>query len=165
MRRSWSVKPTFRVYIETTVVSYLTGRLSRDLRVAARQEITAEWWARDRERYECFASQLVLDEAGEGDELAAARRLAELKDVTALALTGDALGLAQALVDGGAVPREAGEDAMHIAVAAVNGMHYLLTWNCRHIANANLRNRINDICASAGYDPPVICTPEELLGE
>ena len=152
-----------RVYLETTVISYLTARPSRNLRVVAHQEITADWWTRRRMRFELYVSRLVIDEASAGDAEAAAQRLVTLTGIPRLELTEAASILAEHLVTAAAIPREAIEDALHVAVAAVHGMDYLLTWNCRHIANATMRNRIADVCASAGFEAPVICTPEELL--
>jgi predicted nucleic acid-binding protein len=153
------------VYVETTVFSYLAARPSRDLRVAAHQQITAEWWDSRRHQFVLFVSQLVVEEASAGDPTAAARRGAYLADLTLLELSDTALTLAEKLLADSAVPIAATEDAIHIAVAAVHGMHYLMTWNCKHIANATTRNRIEMACNDAGYDMPIICTPEELLEE
>jgi hypothetical protein len=153
------------VYLETTVLSYLAARPSRDLRVAAHQQITAERWDTRRAQFALFVSQLVVEEASAGDTAAASRRLELLENTTLLELTDTALTLAEKLVADVAVPAAAAEDALHIAVAAVNGMHYLMTWNCKHIANASARDRIEICCNNAGYDMPVICTPEELLEE
>ncbi len=108
-------------------------------------------------------SELVFQEAGAGDEQAARERLEVLDALTLLETTEEALTLARQLVDSHVVPSKAAEDAIHIAVAATNGIEYLVTWNCRHIANAAMRSRIEDVCRSAGYEPPIICTPEELL--
>ena len=152
-----------RVYLETTVVSYAAALPSRDLVVAAHQQITREWMSEHRGSYEIFVSQLVIREASAGDEAAVVRRSAILRGIEALALTDEAAELARALVDRGAVPKRSVEDAVHIAVAAAHGMDYLLTWNCRHIANATMRGRIEAVCRSCGYEPPVICTPEELI--
>ena len=152
-----------RVYLETTVISYLTARPSRNLRVVAHQEITADWWTRRRMRFDLYISRLVIDEASAGDVEAAAGRLVTLEGIPRLEFTESASILAANLVAEAAIPREAIEDALHVAVAAAHGMDYLLTWNCRHIANATMRNRIADVCAASGFDAPVICTPEELL--
>jgi hypothetical protein len=152
-----------RVYLETTVVSYLTARPSRDLRIAAHQQATSEWWTTRRDQFDVYISQLVLEKAAVGDEDAATRRLEQVEGLSLLALTDACFELTEKLVTDGAVPQEAQEDALHIAVAAVHGMDYLLTWNCRHIANATMRGRIQATCFDAGYDAPVICTPEELL--
>lgn len=152
-----------RVYLETTVISYLTARPSRNLRVMAHQEITADWWIRRRMLFELYVSRLVVDEAAAGDFEAAARRLVTLTGIPLLELTESTATLAANLVTEAVIPREAAEDALHVAVAAAHGMDYLLTWNYRHIANATMRNRIADVCAAAGFEAPVICTPEELL--
>lgn len=152
-----------KVYVETTVVSFLTARPSRNLRVAAHQEITADWWAHRRATFDLYVSQLVVHEAAAGDASAAQQRLSVLREIQKLELTSAVLQLAAQLVTDAAIPRDAGEDALHVAVATVHGMDYLLTWNCRHIANASMRNRIVETCARSGYEAPVICTPEELL--
>jgi len=152
-----------RVYLETSVISYLAALPSRDLVVAAHQQITREWMAEHRDSYHIFVSQLVVREAAAGDENAVKRRLAILQGLELLALTDDAADLARALIVRGAVPRQSVEDSLHIAVAAAHGMDYLLTWNCRHIANATMRSRIVSVCRSCGYEPPIICTPEELI--
>ena len=123
-----------RLYLETSVISYLGARLSRDLRVAAHQEITAEWWQRRRGAFDLFVSQLVVDEASAGDPVAAARRMGFLEGLPVLSANDAAQALALALVDDLAVPREALEDALHIAIAAVHGLDYMLSWNCKHIA-------------------------------
>ena len=151
------------VYIETTIVSYLAARSSRDLRVAAHQEITLDWWTRRRHQFKLYVSQLVVDEAERGDPVVATRRVGQLAGIPKLALTRGALVLAQRFVSQSAIPREASEDALHIAIAAVHGVDYLLTWNCRHIANATIRTRIQELSLDSGYEAPVICTPEELL--
>ena len=152
------------VYIETSIVSYLTARPSRDLLVAAHQQLTVAWWDQQRPHYELFTSQVVLAEARAGDPEAAQRRLAVLERLPLLDVTDAAITLAAALVSGQALPAQAAQDALHLAVACVHGMEYLLTWNCAHLANARLRSRIEQICREAGYVPPIICTPEELEG-
>lgn len=154
-----------KVYIETTIISYLIAKPSRDLLVAAHQQVTREWWERRRPRFDLFASKLVLDEAGAGDAEAADERLRELTGVRLLGITRDAVALAEALVRGGALPKKAQADGLHIAVTAIHRMTYLLTWNCRHLANAEARPALTSICASRGYDLPLICTPEELMGD
>lgn len=154
-----------KVYIETTIVSYVTARSSRDLIIAAHQQITQEWWNDRRVEFELFISQLVIQEAAAGDVEGARKRLEILNVFPLLELKPESLLLARALLDKGSLPEKAAEDALHIAVATVHGMDYLLTWNCKHIANAATRNRIEAICREEGYEPPVICTPEELLGD
>ena len=155
-------KPT--VYIETSIVSSLTARPSRDLLVAAHQQRTVVWWDEQRTRYELFTSQVVLAEARAGDPDAAQRRLAVRERLPLLDVTDAAVALATMLITGQALPAQAAQDALHLAVACVHGMQYLLTWHCMHLANARLRSRIEQVCREAGYMPPIICTPEELEG-
>ena len=152
-----------KAYIETTVVSYLTAWPSRDVVMAGHQQITRDWWRNAADRFELVASQLVVDEAGAGDADAARDRLTALAPVTLLDATDEALELAQQLIAAGAIPEKAAEDAAHIAIAVTNGVDFLVTWNCRHIANASMRSQIEMVCRNAGYEPPVICTPDELL--
>lgn len=128
-----------RVYIETSLLSYLTSWRSRDLVQAAHQEVTQEWWE-GRERFELFVSEAVLLEAA----------------------TAEAQALASSLLRAAAMPAKAAVDAAHIAIATVHGMNFLLTWNCTHIANAVMRESIESVCRRAGFRPPIICTPEEL---
>jgi predicted nucleic acid-binding protein len=153
-----------RLYLETTVPSYLTAWPSRDLIRASHQQITREWWESRRADFEVFISQLVLDEAAAGDPAAARERLAALKDLPQLDITDDVAALAGALVEALALPAKASTDAAHIALAAVHGMHFLLTWNCTHIANAEMAVAIAKVCQEHGFTAPVICTPEELMG-
>ena len=155
------MKPT--VYIETSVISYLAARPSRDVVVAAYQEVTREWWRGAPGRFHLVASALVVSEARAGDADAARARLEELESLVLLDATSEAETLTAQLVDSGAVPPTAAEDAAHIAIAATNGVDYLVTWNFRHIANAAMRSRIEHVCRQAGYAPPVICAPNELL--
>jgi hypothetical protein len=152
-----------RVYIETTVVSYLTARPSRDVVIAGHQQVTHEWWDTRRTSYQLCISQLVRKEAGAGDAQAAQERLEVLKPMTLLETSNQALELAKELLHASALPARAADDALHIAVAAMNGIPYLLTWNCRHLANATMRPLIENVCAGAGLKAPIICTPEELL--
>lgn len=151
------------VYIETSVVSYLTARSSRDGVVATYQAVTREWWRNAPNRFLLFASELVVAEARIGNPDAARARLEILESIPRLRTSQDATVLARNLLDLGAVPRLAGDDAAHIAIAVTNGIDYLVTWNFRHIANAAMRPRIEDVCRRAGYDAPIICTPSELL--
>lgn len=150
-------------YIETSVVSYLTARPSRDVVVAAYQEVTREWWRDAAARFHLVASELVLAECRAGDRNAAHERLEALEGISLLEASSRAEDLARRLLDLGAVPREAAADAAHIAIAVTNGVEYLVTWNFRHIANAAMRVRIERACREAGYEPPVICTPNELM--
>jgi hypothetical protein len=150
------------VYLETTIPSYLTAWRSPELVMAARQQLTREWWDARRQDFELFISQLVIDEASAGDATAAARRLDVLEGITLLELGDDANALSKLLVRELSLPTRAESDAVHIALAVVNGIDYLLTWNCTHIANAVQRPKIEAACRAFGYRMPVICTPEEL---
>lgn len=151
------------VYVETSVISYLTARRSRDLVIAAHQELTHQWWQTRLPGFDVFVSELVLEESRAGDEDAAGRRLSAIEGVSVLRLNDEAIVLATKLVDEGPIPREFGADALHIALAAVNGTDYLLTWNCKHLANAAHRHKTEMLVEAVGYACPVICTPEELM--
>lgn len=152
-----------KVYLETTIVSYLTAWPSRDLVMAANQATTIEWWTKRRDAFDLFISPTVVKESRAGDPEAAQRRWEELKELPSLEIAEEAELLANDLIVKVPLPPKAQADALHIAVAAVNGVDYLLTWNCTHIANATLRSRIEAVCRAAGYEPPVICTPQEML--
>ena len=152
-----------RVYVETSIVSYLSSRLSRDIVIAAHQLLTRRWWD-GRGQYRVVVSQIVLDEAAGGDPTERARRLRTLRGLPVLPLRHEATTLAGELVRRGALPPKATVDALHIAIAATHEVEFLLTWNCKHMANAAMRGTIETICRSAGLRPPVICTPEELPG-
>jgi predicted nucleic acid-binding protein len=156
------VKPT--VYLETSVVSYLAAWTSRDLVIAAHQRLTREWWDAERKNFELFVSQAVLDEAGVGDPTAAQLRLHALENVDVLTTPSEALRLAKRVMKVAKLPAKAATDALHIAIAAHHGIGYLLTWNCRHINNAQVTPRFSAACAEIGLVCPKICTPEELLG-
>lgn len=153
------------VYVETSILSYLTARPSRDLLAAAHQQVTRDWWEGQRARFEVFISPLVEQEARRGDPAAAERRIEALHGLAMLEIVEDAYDLAAALLSDGALPPSAEDDAAHIALAAVHGIDYLLTWNCRHIDNAETKPIMRSICAARGYTCPEICTPEELMGE
>ena len=127
-----------KVYIETTIVSYLTARPSRDLILAAHQQITIEWWENRRADFDLYTSQFVIHESSAGEAAMTQKRLDALDGIALLAVSQEALDLARSLVEKGPIPEKAKVDALHIAVAASNGMDYLLTWNCKHIANAEM---------------------------
>ena len=150
-----------KIYVETSVVSYYMNRPSRDIVTAARQQITREWWESSRNHFELYISALVLEEAGCGDPIEAKKRLENLKGIPILGISDEAEALAAALV-AGPIPENYAEDALHIALAAVNGMDFLLTWNFHHINNAMMKNQIIRIVEKQGYECPVICSPEEL---
>ena len=151
-----------KLYLETTIVSYLTARPGRDLVRAAHQQVIRDWWD-TRSRFDLFISQFVLDEASEGDPDAAERRLLALGEATLLDLTSDAKLIADDILRLGGMPAKAYVDAMHVGVATAHGLDYLLTWNCAHIARAAMRGRIEEICRNAGFEPPIICTPIEFM--
>ncbi|HEY3825805.1 MAG TPA: type II toxin-antitoxin system VapC family toxin [Bryobacteraceae bacterium] len=154
-----------KVYLETTIPSYLVGRPSRDLLVAAHQEITRDWWESRRSNFDLYVSELVVQEVRAGDSFLAVQRLEMLRDVPLLPVSSDIMKLAEDLIAEGPIPRKAASDAVHIAVATVYGCEYLLTWNCRHIANAELHRAIRRVVERYGYEVPSLCTPEELMGE
>ncbi len=152
-----------KVYIETSIVSYLAARTSRDLVVAANQEVTQEWWEARSAGFELVISEFVFREAAAGDAGAAARRVGIIGSIPELTVTDQVGELARLLIENVPLPPKAQVDAFHIAVAAVHGVDYLLTWNCTHIHNAVFRPRIESLCRSKGFEPPVICTPQELM--
>jgi predicted nucleic acid-binding protein len=154
-----------KVYIETSVIGYLTGRPSRDVVIAGRQEITREIWPLLREPFDCFISALVREEIQRGDPEAASSRLAVLTGMTALTIPDEARDLAKAMIENGLVPPRFPEDALHLAVAALHGMDYLLTWNFRHLNNVQTKVQIADFIENYGYGPPLVCSPEELFGD
>jgi predicted nucleic acid-binding protein len=151
------------VYLETSVISYLVGHLSRDVVVLGNQELTRDWWANRRALYELFVSEVVISEVGSGDADLARQRVAICADLRLLAVSDDAERLAPLLTKAAGMASNAATDALHVALAAVHGMDYLLSWNCTHIANATMRRAIDKQCRSSGYEPPVICTPQELI--
>lgn len=152
-----------RLYMETTIPSYLTSRPSRDLIIAGHQQVTKEWWEKRRDAFEICISQLVIDEASAGDLGAARERMQVIKDFPMLDITPEVGLLASAILASGVLPRKAATDAAHIAIAAVHGMDFLLTWNCVHIANAIIAKAAANTCRQHGWECPVICTPEELF--
>lgn len=156
-------KPT--VYIETTIVSYLTAWPSRDVVRLSHELLTRDWWSDERSRFELYTSELVIRESSAGDPTAAAERLKSLAELPLLAITDDALALAQQLAAALVLPERARADAAHVAIAAVNGMSFLLTWNCKHLANGMLTDRIERACRAASFEPPRIVTPEQLMEE
>jgi hypothetical protein len=155
------VKP--KVYIETSVISYLTARPSRDILIAANQQVTQEWWQNRRPNFDIYISQLVVQEINSGDAEAIAKRQQAVADCSYLDITPEAVNLAEKLIEQNAIPRQAAEDALHIALATISGMDYLVTWNFKHIANAALRANVELVCRLNGYEPPVICSLMELM--
>ena len=152
------------VYIETSILGYLTARPSRDVIVAANIEITREWWNTRRSDFQLYSSQAVVKETSQGDVMIASQRLEILANLALLDLNQAVLNLAEQFLERSNLPAKADVDAVHIAVASVHGMDYLLTWNCRHIANAQIQGKLADISLDFGYELPILCTPYELLG-
>ena len=153
------------VYIETSIVSYITAKPSRDVRVAAWQQLTVQWWDQERSHYELYTSELVMAESAEGDPDAAQRRFNFLSGLPELVVDEESETLAARLIKEGGFPTSARADALHVALAAVHNIDYLLTWNCRHINNAIMKPLIRSICLAADHLCPEICTPQELLLE
>jgi hypothetical protein len=152
-----------KVYIETSVISYLTARPSMNVIEAGHQQSTYLFWDR-RGEFDLSASELVLTECAAGDPGAAGKRLAALQGIHLLEITTHSIELAKSLVAAGIVPPKASEDALHISIATVHFAEYLLTWNCRHIANPEIQAQIADNFRRKGLFLPFICTPEELIG-
>jgi len=150
------------VYVETTVIGNIAGRLHPNPDISWRQRVTREWWRTATDRYNVVTSKLTLDECGEGDPSAAAERLKVIRDIPLLDESEDAETLAGLLIARLAIPASEPRDALHIATAAVNGVEFIVTWNFKHILNPHLQSKIADACREAGFTPPVICTPEQL---
>ena len=153
-----------KVYIETTIVSYLTGRSAREVVALGHQQVTRDWWEKDRHDFELYTSQVVITESERGDPEAATARLAVLASLRRLSATPESEAMVPILLNETRLPEHALLDMAHVSIATVHGMQYLLTWNCRHIANARIVRIVERICRSLGYEPPVLCTPEELVG-
>jgi predicted nucleic acid-binding protein len=150
------------VYVETTVIGNIAARIHPDPRIATRQQVTREWWATADQRYRLLVSELVLSECRGGDASAAKERLEVVDGIALLATSEDVDALAQALIDKNAVPATEVRDAFHISIAAVHGVQYLVSWNFKHILNPALQVQIALVCRQSGYEPPVLCTPEQL---
>jgi hypothetical protein len=153
-----------RVYLETTLISYLCSRPSRDLLVAAHQQVTSDWWNSRRKAFDCFVSQIVIDEVSAADPEEARKRMEIIDMFDVLEVTEEAELPAKAILGSEAIAPRAIRDAAHIAVAAIHDVDYLLTWNCTHLANAQAIRRVSVVCNRVGFHMPTICTPEELMG-
>lgn len=151
------------VYLETTVVGNIAGRLHPDPKISARQQVTREWWTTAPSRYELVVSELTIEECGDGDPDAAEERLDVVKNLDLIETTPEAEALAERLVNRQAVPASEPRDALHIAIATVNAVQFIVTWNFKHILNPHVQAKIASACREGGYDPPVICTPQQLL--
>lgn len=150
------------VYLETTIISYLAARESNDAIIRGRQAATRLWWHEQRHNYRLVVSEVVVQEAMAGDHEVAQRRLNLIKSVRSLPLSPDAATLANRIVEDRIIPAKNIEDALHVALCAVNNVDYLLTWNCRHLANASHFMSLMETVAKHGYQCPMICTPEAL---
>ena len=154
-----------KVYIETTVVSYLVARPSNDVTVSDRQRLTRQLWEEYSDAFEFVTSDIVLGEAERGDPREAERRITLLDDLRTLPLSPEAADLAHKLIDEGTVLPQFLPDAQHIAIAVVHSIEYLVSWNYKHIVNETKRQHIKDVCLAAGYQPTTLCTPEALIEE
>ncbi|MDB9518748.1 type II toxin-antitoxin system VapC family toxin [Roseofilum reptotaenium CS-1145] len=153
------------VYIETSILGYLTARSTKNLIIAANMEITRDWWELRRREFTLYTSEAVLDEVAQGDPAIATQRLEILRDLPVLDLNQAVQGLATEFLARSNLPPKAKIDAIHIAAATVHGLDYLLTWNCKHIANAQIQGKLAEISLDFGYVLPVLCTPNELMGD
>lgn len=153
-----------KVYVESSVISFLTARPSRDLIVAAYQQITSDWWNNERNKYQCYISQVVIDEVSQGDQQAAAERLKTITDFIKIGFNDTVFKLIEEYNQVLEIPERAKLDVYHLALAVGNGMDFILTWNFKHMANAFVRDKLYRINGILGLQTPAICTPEELIG-
>jgi predicted nucleic acid-binding protein len=153
------------VYIESSIFGYLTARPSRDVVSAARQALTLDWWESCKANFAVFVSEAVLQEISQGDPAAAQLRLQAVHGIPVVSLLNDAVKLAQELLTSSAIPKHSYIDALHIAIATLNGADFLLTWNFKHINNVETKAKIAEVIEQAGWICPVLCSPEDLLGE
>ncbi|HEY0152109.1 MAG TPA: type II toxin-antitoxin system VapC family toxin [Longimicrobium sp.] len=151
------------MYIETSIVSYLVARPSRDPMMAERQRQTRDWWDNHRGEYRLVTSEIVTREAARGEAMMAQARMNILHALPTLAVHKEADDLTRSLLARGPLPSKAETDAYHISLAAVNGLDYLLTWNCRHIANPRMYSTIAKVIQNHGFRLPALCTPDDLL--
>jgi len=156
------MNPKSTVYLETTIPSYLTSRISSNLIVACHQQITQEWWE-IRHDFELFISPYVIDEINRGDIELVEKRSKVIQDFSILAVDDEVKQLADSILKSGIIPDKASTDAFHIACATRHGIDFLLTWNCKHIANGTILKIIEQIIRNNGYIMPMVCTPEELM--
>jgi len=154
-----------RIYIESTIPSYVVARPARDLLQAARQQTTKDWWDLKRHQHTLFTSQIVLDEISAGETDMARQRLEALAHMAVLRVNEEAENLTLQILDSGLLPATADRDAAHIALATIYEMDILLSWNCRHIANAAIQAPLRRLMEKSGFALPVLCTPDELTGD
>src|SRR5688572_28734462 len=153
------------VYLETTIFSYLVARPSRDIVVAGHQQTTADWWAKRRREFICVVSDFLVTEISRGDSAPSGSRLRLAEGLPRLQTTPEVLQLASQLVAASALPHNAQGDALHLALAVAGGVNYLLTWNCAHLANAQMLGRMQEVVSRTGWRMPTICTPDALMGD
>lgn len=154
----------FRVYLETSFISYLVARKSRDLKQITNHDATKYWWNHERHNFECYVSQLAIHEAGKGNPGEARKRLEVCSRLRKLAITSEAEEIARQLLTQGAFPQNAVEDALHVGIAAAHKMDFILTWNFRHLANVVAQNRMQSVLRTMNIKLPVMCIPQELTG-
>ena len=154
-----------KVYLETSIISYLTARPSRDVVVSANQILAREWWENNRREFDLFISEIVIDEAGKGDAEMAEKRLELIENLPLLDFDDRVKTLAEEILKQQILPEKAAYDVFHISIAAIHEVDFLLTLNCKHIANAFILRRIEKVCRQFGLEPPSVCTPQELLGK
>jgi predicted nucleic acid-binding protein len=152
-----------KVYIETTIPSYLTSKASDDVIAAARQQITKEWWEIESPSYDLYVSEVVRVECSKGNFDAAKKRIAVLEGIPNLELNDEIALLAQEIFEKLSIPDKARDDALHIAIACFHDVDYLLSWNFKHIVNASMIRKLRDLINQTEYTMPQICTPEELI--
>ncbi len=157
------MKPKPTLYLETSVPSYYTARPSTDLVVLTHQHLTREWWENRLDSYEVYVSEVVYDEIQRGDAEAARRRVASIESFPMLDVTDETESLAMHYINELPLPESALADALHLAVTSINGLDYLVTWNCRHIARGSVKRKLPQLNTAQGLSSPTICTPEELL--
>ncbi|MBD2444786.1 type II toxin-antitoxin system VapC family toxin [Dolichospermum sp. FACHB-1091] len=151
------------VYIETSVIGYLTARFTKNLIIAANMETTRDWWENRRHDFNLYISQAILDEVAAGDLEIANKRLELLENFELLSINETVINLAEQFINKSNLPSKAATDAIHIALATIHGIDYLLTWNCKHIANAQIQKKLAQVSLDFGYEMPTICTPYELM--
>ena len=154
-----------KVYIETTVVSYYTASFSRDVVIAGHQQATREFWFKLGRHFEAYISSLVIKEAGSGNREQAKIRLEAIRSFPVLEIDHEAEHLAEKIIAGHGIPEKYPEDALHIAIAAVNGVNIIVTWNFAHLNNPFTRMMIRQIVENEGYICPEIVSPDEFSGE
>ncbi|MBF0410422.1 MAG: type II toxin-antitoxin system VapC family toxin [Candidatus Riflebacteria bacterium] len=155
-----------RIYLETSFISYLVSeKQTRDMVIEANKQITREWWIKRKNDFELFISEFVIQEAKKGDSNASNKRILLLETLPILAATEEVLQLSEKFLRSKIIPKKAAQDSVHISISTIHGMDYLLTWNCTHIANAEIQKSINKICVTEGFEMPIICTPFELMGD